>query len=155
MEQLIFILFITSIILFIIELILPGIGVFSILGITLMLLSGILTIIYIPFGFEMVIGIGILLAFIGYRIYKLIKNKKIYSNIILKETVNIDEKSIVDYTHLLDKDGITITPLRPYGIAEFNGTELEVSSNGDYIEINVKVRVISINNDKIIVKKIN
>ena len=56
------------------------------------------------------------------------------------DTLNIGQK------------GVSISTLKPIGKAEFDDVTYEVSSNGEYIEANSEIEIISINRNKIIVK---
>lgn len=51
------------------------------------------------------------------------------------------------------KRGVTLTPLNPVGIADFDGVRLNVSSEGGYMEKGKKVRVIQIEGTRIIVRE--
>lgn len=62
------------------------------------------------------------------------------------------ESSDLDY--FVGQIGAAHTPLRPSGIAEFNGVRLNVLSNGDYIERGAPVRVDRVEGKRIIVSQI-
>lgn len=51
--------------------------------------------------------------------------------------------------------GVTISALRPIGKAEFNDKVFEVKTNGDYLEAGNKVKVIHIDDNRIIVELFN
>ena len=51
--------------------------------------------------------------------------------------------------------GVTVSSVKPIGKAEFNNKQLEVRSEGNYIEENQPVRVIKIDNKRIFVEPIN
>ena len=55
---------------------------------------------------------------------------------------------------LLGKEGVTVTVLNPVGFAEFAGVRLNVVSEGQYLEKNVKVRVTKVEGAKILVRPI-
>lgn len=48
--------------------------------------------------------------------------------------------------------GVTISSLKPVGKAMFSNDEIEVSSNGVYIDENIEIEVLRIESSKIIVK---
>ncbi|MFY0607247.1 MAG: hypothetical protein JXR10_11055 [Cyclobacteriaceae bacterium] len=50
--------------------------------------------------------------------------------------------------------GVTISSLKPYGKAIFDEVEVEVRSNGDFIEENTKVQVMNIESNRIFVNPI-
>ncbi len=53
------------------------------------------------------------------------------------------------------EEGITISSLRPFGKADFRDKIFEVTTLGNYLPSETKVRIVSIKNNKIIVKPIN
>ncbi|MDP8263794.1 MAG: NfeD family protein [Candidatus Ancaeobacter aquaticus] len=59
-----------------------------------------------------------------------------------------------DLSPLLHQEGLAISFLRPSGIAEIQGERIDVVSDAEYIERGSKIMVISIKNNKVIVKKI-
>ncbi|MHC2995311.1 MAG: ATP-dependent Clp protease proteolytic subunit [Candidatus Atribacteria bacterium] len=60
-----------------------------------------------------------------------------------------------DLKRLIGKEGIAITPLRPSGIVEVNGKKLNVITRGEYIESNTKIRIISVEGNKIVVETVD
>ena len=56
---------------------------------------------------------------------------------------------------LIGKKGIAVTPLRPSGIVEVNGKKLNVITVGEYIESNARIKIINVEGNKIVVKKID
>ncbi len=55
----------------------------------------------------------------------------------------------------IGQEGITVSAVKPVGKAEFNNEQLEVRSEGNYIEENQRVRVIKIDNKRIFVAALN
>ncbi len=59
------------------------------------------------------------------------------------------------FDHLeVGQEGVTVSSVKPIGKAEFNNKQLEVRSEGNYIEENQPVRVIKIDNKRIFVEPI-
>lgn len=56
-----------------------------------------------------------------------------------------------DLTRLAGKQGTTISVLRPSGIAEVDGKQINVLTRGEYVEANTKIKVIGVEGNKIIV----
>jgi membrane-bound serine protease (ClpP class) len=52
-------------------------------------------------------------------------------------------------------EGITFTDVKPNGKAIINDEKVEVYSNGEYIDKDQKIKVIKINQNKIIIKPLN
>ena len=59
------------------------------------------------------------------------------------------------YKPYINKEGVTITPLRPAGTIEIEDTKLDVVSENIFIEKGEKVKVIKIEGNRIIVKKLD
>ena len=57
-----------------------------------------------------------------------------------------------DLKRLIGKKGFAITTLRPSGIVEVNGKKLNVITRGEYIESNTKIKIISVEGNKIVVE---
>jgi len=138
-----------------IEVTIPGFGICGISGIASVLASMIITIVTIPFGFFIVLIELILLALIFRIIWNYLKKKQLYGKLILNETLNSEEKEIGSLDYFMGKEGITKTPLKPFGMVDFNGVNLQVSSEGSYVQENRKIKVVEIKGGKIIVRQIN
>lgn len=67
------------------------------------------------------------------------------------ESGYVSNESRVD---LLEKEGTTITPLRPAGIVTVDGERLDVVSDGGYIDKDCRVRVVKAEGSKIVVTKV-
>lgn len=61
-------------------------------------------------------------------------------------------KELLSVNISIGSEGKTKSPLRPTGLAEFNGKEIHVESSGMYIDPNILVEVVSIEENKVIVK---
>ncbi|MCX7727384.1 MAG: hypothetical protein N2053_11125 [Chitinispirillaceae bacterium] len=77
------------------------------------------------------------------------------SPVTLRKTLDKDENSVdsISTTLLPQMIGVTITDLHPTGIALFNGKRYDVISRGEFIEKNSSIEILSIEGNKIIVKK--
>jgi membrane-bound ClpP family serine protease len=52
-------------------------------------------------------------------------------------------------------EGTSLSVLRPIGKAEFDGNIVEVRSNGDYVNANVKIKIVRIEANQIYIETIN
>ncbi len=88
--------------------------------------------------------------------FKFIIKSKIYQKVIpIKNQKKSDGFSIsVGYEDLIGKIGLTKTALRPVGIMSFSNKEYYCRSNGNFIEPNIEVKVIGVEENELIVKKI-
>jgi membrane-bound serine protease (ClpP class) len=51
------------------------------------------------------------------------------------------------------KSGTTVTPLRPAGIADFEGERVDVVSQGDYVEGGAPIEVVHVDGNRIVVRR--
>jgi len=59
-----------------------------------------------------------------------------------------------DYKTLTGKNGRTVTPLRPSGIAEIKGERYSVVSEGELIEDDTEIVVVEIQGNSIVVEEL-
>lgn len=133
------------------EMFIPGFGVCGISGVVLMIVSAALAVMYVPYGWMFVSLETVLLAVVVWFMFNFIKKKQLHGKLIMDETLNEDIPQIGDLHFFMGKEGITKTPLRPFGEVDFNGVSIEVSSNGAYIEQGRRVKVTELQKNKIIV----
>lgn len=96
-------------------------------------------------GLSFIIGVGIMVYAFKYKAWERFASKGTMAG-----TVN-DEKNIE--LHVGD-EGCTISSLKPIGKASFNDEELEVRSLGEFIEEQQAIKIIEIENQRIVVSKI-
>lgn len=133
------------------EMFIPGFGVCGISGIVLMIIAAVLAVFYVPYGWLFVSAETVLLAATVYTMFNYIKKKQLHGKLIMDETLNEDVPQIGDLNYFVGKEGVTKTPLRPFGEVDFNGVSIEVSSNGAYVEQGKPVKVTEVQKNKIIV----
>ncbi len=132
------------------EALIPGFGIFGIIGGACMLGSTAMAGIKYGFGvFLMMIAafIVLLLLFIS------VANKK-KDKFVLKDVLNtqdFDESILQD---MQGKQGITITTVQPYGKMEVEGKQIDVCSEGGYIEKNKIVQIVQIRGKIVVVKEV-
>ena len=152
------ILFLVGIFLLLAEIfIIPGFGLAGISGIVAMVASIFLAlgnIIQATYSILIALSISILGFFL---LLKYLPSTRTWKKFIL----STQQKKELGYTvgtkdlkRLMSKEGITTTPLRPSGIAEVNNIKINVITRGEYIESNIKIKIISIEGNKIVVKAI-
>lgn len=56
--------------------------------------------------------------------------------------------------NLLGKQGMTLTPLRPSGVAEFHDQRIDVVTDGSYLEPHHLVRVVRVEGNRIVVEPV-
>ncbi|NLM04431.1 MAG: nodulation protein NfeD [Clostridiales bacterium] len=148
--------FLVGIILLFIETFIPGFGIPGIGGIISIIIS-----IFMASDNAATAIISLLIAFICTIIafillLKYAPRNKYFDSIILKTQIKGDEEEKTNEKEkYLNKEGIAISMLRPVGKIDIDGDILEVISEGVFIEKGSRVVVTNINDNKIIVKKID
>jgi len=150
------ILFLTGILFIVIELYTPGIGFFAIAGISTVLASLVLAL-----GADLA-AIHILMVslfislFLFIIIAKRLPSSSLWNKLILREseTTQAGFVSGQNYSSFLGKEGIVVTRLRPAGIIDIDGNQLDVVSEGRYIEQGSKVRIVYVSGTRIVVRPV-
>ena len=136
----------------------PGFGLAGIGGITAILAS-----IFLTFGNIIQATYSILIALsvsiIGFfLLIKYIPSTRTWRKFVL----STEQKKELGYTvgtrnlkRLIGEKGITITPLRPSGLAEVQGKKLNVLTRGEYVDVNTKIEIVNVEGNKIVVEAID
>lgn len=151
------VLILVGMILVIIEMFVPGFGAPGILG-SVCLIAGIL--IKADSAIEGLLLTLVALAILGV-VFVLVMRSATHgalSNtpLVLRTAATKDEgfSAAEDMQVFLNKEGETLTTLRPAGTAEFEGVRLDVVSEGDFIAKGVRVRVSEVEGRRIVVKPV-
>lgn len=150
------VIFVTGLILLIIEGIMPGFGLPGISGIVLVLAGTILAmdslataLISLSIAIIITTIISVILIKMGFR-------SKLLNKMVLS-TENKDKKGYLSADSMdeyLDKEGITITELRPSGFIDIDGIKLDSLSEGDFIPRNINIKVVRVEGSKIFVRRV-
>ena len=136
----------------------PGFGLAGIGGAAAILAS-----IFLTFGnmvqatYSILIALGV--SVIGFfLLIKYIPSTRTWRKFVL----STEQKKELGYTvgtkdlkRLTGKEGIAITPLRPSGIVEVNGKKLNALTLGEYVDSNTKIKIISVEGNKIVVEAVD
>jgi len=154
MLQLTIALLIVGVIFLLIEMWLPGMELFAAIGLIALAVSAVLAVIFIPGGWFIVAGQLVVIAGFLLHMYRFMKRKQLKGHLILSE--NLDIVPAEDISYLVGREGKTLTTLKPYGDADFNGMRVEVSSYGPMIGKGIKVSVVEVitESKKIVVKPV-
>ncbi len=148
----IMILAIIGLVLVVVEMLIPGFGVFGIMGGAGLVVTTILIAMeYGTAAFLIAVGLLILLFLI---IIKLLRTKNIYNKFILTERLETQDFDESTLQNLAGKEGVAITPLKPYGKGEFEGRQVDVFSNGEFIEKDKSIKIVDIRGKNVIVQEI-
>jgi membrane-bound ClpP family serine protease len=152
--------FLFGVILLIVEVFMPGFGLPGISGIVLEGAAIVLT--YLWHGGLAALGVTVLiLAIVAVAISLALRSanrgRLSKSNIILKEEETAENgytaTSAADMQVFVGRQGVTTTPLRPTGLAEFDGVRLNVASQGDFIPKDTPVIVDHVEGAAVVVRR--
>ncbi|WP_317367923.1 NfeD family protein [uncultured Tyzzerella sp.] len=138
-----------------VELLMPGFGIFGIVGIILIILSWAITIFTFKLGIVIVL-IEIVFITVGlYLSIKKLKRMQIYGRVILNDVLQNDKKQVGNMEEFIGREGVCKTDLRPFGSGEFNGIVLDILSDDGYIKKNSLIKIIRFEDNKLYVKLLN
>lgn len=149
--------FLAGVILLLIEVFAPGFGAPGIGGIVCIVISIILSSDSIILGITS-LGIALILTLIAAMLLlKYGPRNQYFDKIILGTSLKKEKGFVSNVTQkeMLGLEGITITPLRPSGAVRVDDQRIDVVTEGEFIEVGMKVRIIKVEGRKIVVKKIN
>lgn len=124
------------------EMLIPGFGVFGILGSVCLL--GTAFLVAKVYGITAFLITVVLLVIAFALMIVLAKKSGFYNKVVLRdkqEAQDFDESTLQG---LLGAEGVTQTTLRLFGVADFQGKMVDVCSNGDFIDRGKRVRVTQI-----------
>lgn len=149
-------LFVGGLFLIVVELSVPGVGISGITGVVMILASlvlalggGIAAVNTIALGILGAIGVFLLIA-------RKLPSSKLWSRVVLQNQEN-DQAGFVsaeDYSGLLGSEGVVAKQLHPSGIVVIDERQVDVVSEGQFVEAGTKVRVIQVTGNKIVVRPI-
>ncbi len=132
------------------EILMPGFGLFGILGTVSLLGSLILT--FKLFGMAAFLIMLAVVVAIFFGMIAFAKKSGLYNKVVLRdkqEAKDFDESALLG---LIGQIGETQTTLRPFGTAAFDGKAVDVCSTGDFVDRGVKVQVVQITGKTVTVK---
>jgi len=141
-----------------IEAVTPGFSIPGILGLACLIggvavASGILDSTALLLLIAGVLVLIVLLVWIVYR--SATRGGRVAKLLMLREKTSKEEgyNSADDKSDLIGKEGVAVTILRPTGIAEINGDNVDVVAEGAFIEKGTPVVVTKVEGFRIVVKK--
>lgn len=151
------VLFIVGMALITIELFVPGLGIFGGLGLVALILCIVFQAKTLLEGLILFLIISVLIFVLALIVARSFRKGFLYrSSLVLKNNADKDEGYISneDYSHLVGKQGVSLTPLRPSGMVDINGERADVVTDGEFIKRGEKVVVTKVSGRRIIVKKV-
>ena len=133
-----------------VEILMPGFGLFGILG-TISLL-GTLVAVFKLYGFTVFLIMLIAVVIIFFGMIAFAKKSGLYNKVVLRDRQEAKGFDEAPLQGLLGKVGVTHTELKPFGVAEIDGQIVDVCSTGDFIDRNVRIQVVQITGKTVTVK---
>lgn len=151
------VLFAVGLFFLLIELFVPGFGIFGGLGIVALILCIVFQAHSVAEGlvlFLIMAAIVMILALIAARSLK--RGWLYRSSLVLKDAEEKEAGYVArdDYSRFTGKNGVSLTPLRPAGSAEIDGEKADVVTEGDYIPKDARIQVLKTVGGRIIVKQL-
>ena len=151
------VLFAVGMILLLIEMFIPGFGVFGGLGLVALVLCILFQAHTVAEGLMLLLiisAIVFILALIAARSFK--RGWLYRSSLVLKDAEQKEAGYVAkeDYSRLNGKEGLSLTPLRPAGTAQIDGEKADVVTEGDFIPKGARVKVINTSHGRITVKQL-
>ncbi len=147
-------LFVLGIILLLVEAFIPGFGLFGIGGLVAVTISIVLSSVSAVAGLRALLYSFFLSAIVGYLAFKFFQRKGILRRFIHQDasTRELGYSSSKDLTFLQGRRGLAVTPLRPAGIVEMDGSRYNVVSEGAFIVTGESVEVIKVEGNRVVVR---
>lgn len=149
-----------GILLGIIEIIIPGFGIFGVMGIVMTVL-GIIFRILVGATLTQVFIMVFVIAAVAMLLFSIFTYSAKYGMIsrtgLVENRVSVPSDFASDennFAHMLGKEGITDTDLKPVGKVIIENLSYQVFSNGKYIPKGVRVKIIEVDGASIVVKKL-
>jgi membrane-bound ClpP family serine protease len=150
------ILVVIGMILIVVEMLIPGFGAAGISG-GIALIAGLaIGSSSVPAAMFSLLIIVVLLAVMAILVFRsALRGKLSRSPVVLNTTINAGstDRNDEQMRHLIGKRGMTLTALRPSGIAAIDGVRVDVSSEAEFIDKDTEVEVVSTDGMKVLVKR--
>lgn len=152
-----FILFIVGIALITIELFIPGLGIFGGLGAIALILCIVFQAKTLLEGLILFLIISVIILVLALIVARSFRKGFLYrSSLVLKNNADKDEGYVSndDYSHLVGKQGVSLTPLRPSGMVDVEGERADVVTDGEFIKRGEQIIITKVSGRRILVKKV-
>ena len=139
-----------------VELMMPGFGLPGISAIVCFIAGIFFIADTIEEGILITVVVIVVLGILVTIIMGLLAKRKLKPPIILDTDVKAEDSYLnsSDLEYLVHREGIAVTDLRPAGKGNFDGIDLDVSSDGSYIERGTPVVIDRISEKRLIVKRL-
>ena len=144
-----------GIICLIIEMFFPDFGICGIIGLISLVVAAVLAVMHVPFGWLFVAVEVLLLAAVICFFFRYVRKKQLQGRLFMTETLAEDAPFVDDLGSFVGREGISVTSLRPFGKADFAGRQLDVVSEGQYIERGIRVKAVKVQDGKVFVRVVS
>lgn len=121
--------------------------------------SAILTSLFLTLGGgshgAIILAAGVIVALIVFMgIMRFLPTSPLWHKLVLHEVENKQSgfSSAPDYSRYIDRDGVTLTLLRPAGMALIDGQPVDVVSEGTFIPAGTQIKVVAITGNRVVVR---
>lgn len=131
-------------------------GTLATIGLASMILSVALAAPNFFSGLYAVIGV-ILGGALSFTLLKMFKRRNMWQKIALKDRLTKEagySSLSEEYAALLEKEGITVTDLRPVGTIRIDNNDYSAISNAEWVNKGTRVKVIQVDGTRILVKRL-
>ena len=149
------ILFAIGIICMVVEMFEPGMGVFGIVGVIVMIIDIFILADNFVQGLVLFAGLAIIIVIFVLLLLVLSSHGMLPKSIVLKEATDNEKGYTASSGSVLKigDRGVAVTDLRPSGKAEFGYVNADVVSDGDFIIRGSNIMVVGVNGNKIVVRE--
>lgn len=145
------ILFVGGLALLIVEIFVPGFGIFGVAGIIAIFASFIVALGSSLVAIKWLTASIFLVAILFMIMIKFLPKTNLWKTLILKEDNQPKASNFANYEKLIGEKGVALTTLRPAGIIEVKGKRFDALTNGDFIEQNDRIIINHVEGNKIYV----
>lgn len=151
------ILFAVGMVLLLIELFVPGVGIFGGLGLVALVLCIVFQAQTVLEALILLLCITVIVVALSLIAARSFKRGWLYrSPLVLKDAAEKESGyvSSSDHSYLTGKTGRSLTPLRPAGTAEFDGQKADVMTEGEFIPAKSDIIVLRVEGSRIFVRQL-
>jgi membrane-bound serine protease (ClpP class) len=144
----------SAVILFLVETFIPG-GILGVIGVIALIAAVIIGYqAFPPFGTLIAVGIFITTVALFVLWLKILPKTWIAKMLTISKDLSDAHATNDSLEDLLNKEGVTTCPLHPSGFATIDGKKVDVISQGDMIDKGETVKVVDIESNRVVVRKI-
>ena len=131
------------------EMLMPGFGIFGILGAICLLGTSML--VAKVYGIAAFLITVVLLVIVFWVMIAIVKKTGLYNKVVLRDKQEMKDFDESTLEGMVGAEGLTQTTLRPFGVAVFDGKHIDVTSDGEFIDRGCKVRIVKISGKSVTV----